>query len=86
MSHTAPNGLRAVAVARRARASATVIGVFPLVVNAFEVAGIPYKPGFLGLDVRILKSTFRWANRIRPRYSVLDFFEGQGSSKRRSMP
>ena len=58
--------------------SATAMGVFPLVVNALSKAGIPSEPGFLGLDVATLKATFRWANRIRARYTVLDFLEGQG--------
>jgi glycerol-1-phosphate dehydrogenase [NAD(P)+] len=52
--------------------------VFPLVAEALSVAGIPAEAGFLGLDARTLKSSFRWANRIRPRYTVLDFLEGQG--------
>jgi glycerol-1-phosphate dehydrogenase [NAD(P)+] len=52
--------------------------VFPLVAEALSVAGIPAEAGFLGLDSRTLKSSFRWANRIRPRYTVLDFLEGQG--------
>ena len=56
----------------------TAMGVFPLVVNALSKAGIPSEPGFLGLDVTTLKATFRWANRIRARYTVLDFLEGQG--------
>ena len=51
--------------------------VFPLVAEALSVAGIPAEAGFLGLDARTLKSSFRWANRIRPRYTVLDFLEGQ---------
>jgi glycerol dehydrogenase-like iron-containing ADH family enzyme len=52
--------------------------VFPLVAEALSVAGIPAEAGFLGLDTRTLESSFRWANRIRPRYTVLDFLEGQG--------
>jgi glycerol-1-phosphate dehydrogenase [NAD(P)+] len=55
------------------------MGVFPLVANALSVARIPDQPGFLDLDVTTLKASFRWANRIRARYSVLDFLEGQGS-------
>jgi glycerol-1-phosphate dehydrogenase [NAD(P)+] len=52
--------------------------VFPIVAKALSVAGIPAEAGFLGLDARTLKTSFRWANRIRPRYTVLDFLEGQG--------
>jgi glycerol-1-phosphate dehydrogenase [NAD(P)+] len=55
-----------------------VMGVFPLVGEALSIAGIPSEPGFLGLDAATLRTSFRWANRIRPRYSVLDFLEGQG--------
>ena len=54
------------------------MGVFPLVAEALSVAGIPSEPGFLGLDVTTLEATFRWADRIRARYTVLDFLEGQG--------
>ena len=54
------------------------MGVFPLVADALSVARIPSEPGFLGLDAATLKATFRWANRIRARYTVLDFLEGQG--------
>jgi len=57
---------------------ATAMGVFPLVAEALSVAGIPPEPGFLDLDEATLKKSFRWANRIRPRYTVLDFLEGQG--------
>ncbi len=54
------------------------MAVFPLVAGALLAAGIPAGTGFLGLDAPALKSSLRWANRIRPRYSVLDFLEGQG--------
>ena len=54
------------------------MGVFPLIAEALAVARIPPEPGFLGLDVATLEATFRWANRIRSRYTVLDFLEGQG--------
>jgi glycerol-1-phosphate dehydrogenase [NAD(P)+] len=56
---------------------AAAMGVFPLVAEALSTAGIPPEPGFLGFDEETLKKSFRWANRIRPRYSVLDFLEGQ---------
>jgi hypothetical protein len=54
------------------------MGVFPLIAEALSVARIPSEPGFLDLDASTLKATFRWANRIRARYTVLDFLEGQG--------
>jgi glycerol-1-phosphate dehydrogenase [NAD(P)+] len=52
--------------------------VFPTVGKALLAAGIPAQPGFLDLDARMLGTTFRWANRLRSRYTVLDFLEGQG--------
>ncbi|MGP8163117.1 MAG: sn-glycerol-1-phosphate dehydrogenase [Acidimicrobiales bacterium] len=52
--------------------------VFPTVGKALLAAGIPVQPGFLDLDARMLRTTFRWANRLRSRYTVLDFLEGQG--------
>jgi glycerol-1-phosphate dehydrogenase [NAD(P)+] len=52
--------------------------LFPLVAGALSAAGIPSQPGFLDIDGATLKTTFRWANRIRSRYTVLDFLEGQG--------
>ena len=57
---------------------AEAMDVFALVGAALSVAGIPPEPGFLGLEEETLKRSFRWANRIRPRYTVLDFLEGQG--------
>ena len=56
-----------------------VMRVFPLISEALSVARIPSEPGFLGLDSAMLQATFRWANRIRARYTVLDFLEGQDS-------
>jgi hypothetical protein len=60
------------------RQVATATDAFPSVAGALVKAGIPAEAGFLGLDSTTLRSSFRWANRIRPRYSVLDFLEGQG--------
>jgi glycerol-1-phosphate dehydrogenase [NAD(P)+] len=54
------------------------VAVFPTVAEALSIAGIPSEPGFLDLDAATLRTCFRWANRIRPRYTVLDFLEGQG--------
>ena len=51
--------------------------VFPMVSEALLTAGIPPEPGFLDLDAATLKRTFRLANRLRPRYTTLDFLEGQ---------
>ncbi|MFL5829282.1 MAG: iron-containing alcohol dehydrogenase [Solirubrobacteraceae bacterium] len=44
---------------------------------ALDVAGIPRGPGWLGLDADTLRATFRYATRLRARYTVLDFLEGQ---------
>ncbi len=51
--------------------------VFPMVSEALLTVGIPPDPGFLDLDAATLKRTFRLANRLRPRYTTLDFLEGQ---------
>jgi glycerol-1-phosphate dehydrogenase [NAD(P)+] len=51
---------------------------FPPVTKALAAAGIPADPGYLGLDAATLRATFRWANRIRSRYTVIDFLAGQG--------
>jgi hypothetical protein len=52
--------------------------IAPLVTGALLTAEIPTAPGFLDLDVATLSATFRFANRIRARYTVIDFLEGQG--------
>src|SRR5665213_1841894 len=52
--------------------------VAPLVHAALHAAEIPDTPGFLDLDAEMLSATFRFANRIRARYTVIDFLEGQG--------
>ena len=44
---------------------------------ALERAGIPDAPGFLDVDERMLRATFRYASRLRARYTVIDFLEGQ---------
>lgn len=41
-------------------------------------AGIPDEPGYLGIDAEVLSATFRYASRLRARYTVIDFLEGQG--------
>jgi glycerol-1-phosphate dehydrogenase [NAD(P)+] len=51
---------------------------FGAVERALTVAGIPDEPGYLGVDKRILQATFRYASRLRARYTVIDFLEGQG--------
>jgi glycerol-1-phosphate dehydrogenase [NAD(P)+] len=54
------------------------MNLFPAVKEALCAAGIPAEEGFLDLDRATLRTTFRVANRIRSRYTVLDFLEGQG--------
>jgi glycerol-1-phosphate dehydrogenase [NAD(P)+] len=51
---------------------------FPLVERALITAGIPNTPGFLDVDEVLLRAALRYANRLRARYTVLDFLEGQG--------
>jgi hypothetical protein len=58
--------------------AAEAMRVFPVVSKALLAAGIPSDPGFFDLDTATLKTTFRLANRLRSRYTVLDFLEGQG--------
>ncbi len=45
---------------------------------ALEAAAIPAEHGYLGLDEVTLGATFRYASRLRARYTVIDFLEGQG--------
>jgi glycerol-1-phosphate dehydrogenase [NAD(P)+] len=51
---------------------------FPRVSDALLRAGIPAEPGYLDLDERTLRATFRYATRLRARYTTVDFLEGQG--------
>jgi glycerol-1-phosphate dehydrogenase [NAD(P)+] len=52
--------------------------LFDGVQQALTLAGIPSEPGFLELDASTLEATFRHATRLRARYTVVDFLEGQG--------
>ena len=56
---------------------APVLQVFPAVEQALKAAAIPAKPGFVDVDARTLQATFRYASRLRARYTVIDFLEGQ---------
>jgi glycerol-1-phosphate dehydrogenase [NAD(P)+] len=58
--------------------AASAMEVFPLVESALRAARIPDEPGYLEIDAASLKATFRFANRMRSRYTVLDLLEGQG--------
>lgn len=50
---------------------------FPAVERALAVAEIPDGPGFLDIGAATLAATFRHATRLRARYTVVDFLEGQ---------
>jgi glycerol-1-phosphate dehydrogenase [NAD(P)+] len=52
--------------------------VFPAVEQALATAAIPAEPGYLDVDARTLRATFHYASRLRARYTVIDFLEGQG--------
>jgi glycerol-1-phosphate dehydrogenase [NAD(P)+] len=52
---------------------------FAAVERALEEARIPAEPGFLGIDAATLRATFRYSNRLRARYTTVDFLEGQGA-------
>jgi glycerol-1-phosphate dehydrogenase [NAD(P)+] len=53
--------------------------VFPVVGEALAKASIPAEPGYLGVDAETLRATFHYASRLRARYTVIDFLEGQGA-------
>jgi len=53
--------------------------VFPAVEGALAKAAIPAEPGYLEIDAETLRATFRYASRLRARYTVIDFLEGQGA-------
>jgi glycerol-1-phosphate dehydrogenase [NAD(P)+] len=55
-----------------------LLGVFSEVEEALTQAGIPDRPGYLGIDQPTLAATFRYATRLRARYTVVDLLEGQG--------
>jgi len=44
---------------------------------ALSAAAIPSDPGFVDVDAGTLRATFRYSNRLRARYTVIDFLEGQ---------
>jgi glycerol-1-phosphate dehydrogenase [NAD(P)+] len=54
------------------------LAVFDAVEAGLDAAGIPRSAGWLGLDADTLRATFRFASRLRARYTVIDFLEGQG--------
>jgi glycerol-1-phosphate dehydrogenase [NAD(P)+] len=70
---------REVAWARVRDRLAPALEAFPGVGRALEAAGIPAAPGFLDVDPGLLRASLRYANRLRDRYTVIDFLEGQGA-------
>ena len=57
---------------------APALEVFDRVDSALDRVGIPFGAGYLDVDERMLRATFRFAGRLRARYTVIDFLEGQG--------
>jgi glycerol-1-phosphate dehydrogenase [NAD(P)+] len=57
---------------------APALEVFDRVDSALGRVGIPFGAGYLDVDERMLRATFRFAGRLRARYTVIDFLEGQG--------
>jgi len=52
---------------------------FDAVADALRSAGIPDRePGYLGIDAEMLRAGLRYGARLRSRYTVVDFLEGQG--------
>jgi len=52
---------------------------FDAVAAALRSAGIPDRePGYLGIDADMLRAGLRYGARLRSRYTVVDFLEGQG--------
>lgn len=58
-------------------ALAPALAGFGAIESALDVAGIPSEPGYLEIDERVLRATFRYATRLRARYTTVDFLEGQ---------
>ena len=50
--------------------------------DALDVLGIPSAPGYLEINERMLRAAFRFASRLRARYTTIDFLEGQGELAR----
>jgi glycerol-1-phosphate dehydrogenase [NAD(P)+] len=52
---------------------------FDAVADALRRAGIPdLEAGYLGIDAAMLRAGLRYGGRLRSRYTVVDFLEGQG--------
>jgi glycerol-1-phosphate dehydrogenase [NAD(P)+] len=57
---------------------APALDSFAAVERALVEAGFPADPGYLEIDEITLRATFRFATRLRARYTAVDFLEGQG--------
>jgi len=51
---------------------------FAAVEQALDSAGLPRRPDELDLDPEMVRATLHHATRLRARYTVVDFLEGQG--------
>jgi glycerol-1-phosphate dehydrogenase [NAD(P)+] len=58
---------------------APALAVAERVAPALDALGLPSGPGFLEIDEPTLRATFRFASRLRARYTTIDFLEGQGA-------
>jgi glycerol-1-phosphate dehydrogenase [NAD(P)+] len=58
---------------------AAALESFDAVERALDLAAIPGRPGFLGLDAGAMRATFTYSNRLRGRYTTVDFLQGQGA-------
>jgi hypothetical protein len=56
-----------------------LLQTFDAVADALRRAGIPdLQTGYLGIDAAMLRAGLRYGGRLRSRYTVVDFLEGQG--------
>jgi glycerol-1-phosphate dehydrogenase [NAD(P)+] len=65
--------------AQRRERLAPALELAERVPHALDALGIPSAPGYLEVDERTLRATFRFASRLRARYTTIDFLEGQGT-------
>jgi hypothetical protein len=56
---------------------AAALELAPAVERALDAAQIPDRSGYLEIDEPTLRATFRYATRLRARYTTVDFLEGQ---------
>jgi hypothetical protein len=64
--------------ALRARLAPSLAG-FYATADALRIAGIPDREcDYVGIDAAMLRAGLRYGGRLRARYTVVDFLEGQG--------